>query len=72
MKSNRINPARVRAVLALNGISVRQWAKKKRFPEKTVYAVISGARSGRRSQGVVAALLALQSVEKTLEALARE
>lgn len=54
--SDKERAARIKSAIALRRLTVRAWAKKHRFPEKTVYAVISGGRTGARNPRLVAAL----------------
>lgn len=53
--------AAVRSAIALRRQTVRSWAKAHQFPEKTVYAVIAGNRSGARNPKLLKALRLLVS-----------
>lgn len=56
----KLKPRSVKAALALKGKTLRSWAHERGFCDKTVYAVLNGTRSGRRSPAVVQALEGLR------------
>lgn len=57
----QLHRRKIRAALALKGTNVRTWAAEKGHNAKTVYAVLAGRRSGKRSPQVVADLEAILS-----------
>lgn len=58
-----LNPLRIRAALALQGLTLRRWAVANGFRAQlnTVYAVARNQRSGAKSPAILAALKGLDA-----------
>jgi hypothetical protein len=53
------NPRRLRAKLVLHGVTIRGFAEKHGFNERTVKAAVRGERRGPKSRAIVAKVEAL-------------